>query len=100
MVVWNGQAFFNSGTTYAEIFAMSAAGGNSYVKLGYQYMAAKLNVNFGFDPTIAAAIAQAEALFSAHPAGSYYIKDAVWNAIAITLHDYNNGVTGPGHRAN
>lgn len=97
MVVWNGQAFFNSGMTYAEIFAMSAAGGNSYVKLGHQYMAAKLNVNFGFDPTIAGAIAQAEAFFDGHPAGSYFIKDGAWNALAGTLDDYNNGLTGPGH---
>ena len=97
MIVWNGETFFNSGKTYAEIYAMSAAGGNSYVKLAYQYMAAKLNVNFGSDPVIDAAIAQAEALFAAHPAGSYFIKDAAWTALATTLDDYNTGLTGPGH---
>ena len=97
MVVWTGQTFFNSGKTYAQIFALSAAGGNSYVKLAHQYMAAKLNVNFGSDPTINAAIAQAEALLSGHTAGSYYIKNATWNTVATTLDNYNNGLTGPGH---
>lgn len=97
MVIWTGATFFNSGKTYAELFDMSAARGNSYVKLAHQYMAAKLNVNFGADPTIDAAIAQAEAYFSAHAAGSFYIKNAAWNALAETLAHYNEGLTGPGH---
>lgn len=96
-VVWNGETFFNSGKTYAEIFAMSARGGNSYIQLAHQYMAAKLNLNGGSDPDIDAAIAQAEALLAGHTAGSYYIKDATWTSLAGTLDDYNNGVTGPGH---
>ncbi|MFN2397361.1 MAG: hypothetical protein ABR543_01760 [Gemmatimonadaceae bacterium] len=97
MVVWNGQTFFNSGKTYAQIFVMSAAGGNSYVKLAHQYMAAKLNLNGGSDPTINGAITQAEALFAGHPAGSFYIKNNTWNSVATTLDNYNNGITGPGH---
>jgi len=97
MVIWTGGSFFNSGKTYAQLYAMSVAGGNSYVKLAHQYMAAKLNVNFGADPTIDASIAQAEAYFAAHPAGSTYIKDGAWNALATVLDNYNNGLTGPGH---
>lgn len=97
MVLWNGALFFNSGVTHAELFAMSVAGGNSYVKLAHQYMAARLNVNLGGDPAIDAALAQAAAYFAAHPAGSTYIKSAAWNALATVLDDYNNGITGPGH---
>lgn len=97
MVVWTGQSFFNSGKTYAEMYDLSAAGGNSYVKLAHQYIAAKLNVNFLSDPAVNAYIAQAEAYFAGHAAGSYFIKSAAWNALAEMLDRYNNGEIGPGH---
>lgn len=96
MVIWTGDTFFNSGKTYAEIFDMSAAGGNSYVKLAHQYMAVKLNVNFGSDPVINAYIVQAEAYFSSLPSG-FYVKSNAWNALAEVLDNYNEGVIGPGH---
>lgn len=97
MVVWTGQLFFNSGVTYAEIFDMPPAGGNSYLKLAHQYIAAKLNVNVLGDPAVNAYIAQAEALFAGQPAGSYFIKSATWNLLAERLGDYNEGLIGPGH---
>ncbi|MBC7788445.1 MAG: hypothetical protein H7Z74_00755 [Anaerolineae bacterium] len=96
-VVWTGQSFFNSGKTYAEMYTINAAGGNSYSKLAHQYIAAKLNLNGGSDPTINGAISQAEALFAGHPAGSFTIKNGTWNSVATALDDYNNGKTGPGH---
>jgi hypothetical protein len=97
MVVWNGETFFNSGKTYAEIYATSAAGGNSYIQLAHQYIAAVLNLNGGSDPVIDAAVAQAAALLGGHTAGSSFIKDATWTALATTLDNYNKGTTGPGH---
>jgi hypothetical protein len=96
-VVTNSDLFFNSGKTYSQLYTLSAAGGNSYVKLAHQYIAAVLNLNGGSDAVIDAAVAQANALFAGHAAGSTFIKDAAWNALATTLDNYNNGVTGPGH---
>ena len=96
-IVWTGQTFFKSGQTYAAIMATSVTGGNSYMQLAHQYIAAKLNVNGGSDPVINAAIAQAEALLNGHTQGSAFIKDAAWTSLATTLDNYNNGVTGPGH---
>lgn len=96
-VVWNGQLFFNSGRTYAQIYAMNPSGGNSYIQLAHQYIAAVLNVNGGSDPAADAAIANAAAKFSATAAGVTFVKNAAWTALATTLDNYNTGVTGPGH---
>ncbi len=96
-VVWTGQTFFKSGRTYAQIMAMNPSGGNSYIQLAHQYIAAKLNVNGGADPAIDASITQAESLFNSLSQGTTYIKNASWTSLATTLDNYNNGVTGPGH---
>ncbi len=97
MVVWNGQTFFNTGRSYAYIYTLSAAGGNSFVQLAHQYIAAKLNLNGGSDPTINSAMTQAEALFSGLASGTTFIKNATWTNLATVLDNYNKGVTGPGH---
>ena len=76
---------------------LPVTGGNSYMQLSHQYIAAKLNVNGGSDPVINAAIAQAESLLNSLPQGTTYIKNATWTNLATTLDNYNNGVTGPGH---
>lgn len=96
-VVWNGQLFFNSGLTYAQIYAMNPSGGNSFIQLAHQYIAAVLNVNGGSDPAADAAIANAAAKFSATAAGVTFVKNAAWTSLASTLDNYNNGKTGPGH---
>jgi hypothetical protein len=96
-VVVTTDLFFGSGKTYAQLMGMPPAGGNSYIQLAHQYIAAILNLNGGSDPAIDAAVAQATALFAAHPAGSYTIKNKAWTALAGTIDDYNNGKTGPGH---
>jgi hypothetical protein len=36
--------FFTSGSTWFEIFWMPPSGGNAYLQLAHQYMAAKLNI--------------------------------------------------------
>ena len=97
MVVWNGQNFFNTGRSYAYIYTLSAAGGNSFVQLAHQYIAAKLNLNGGSDPAINSSVAQAEALFNGLSNGVTYVKDATWTNLASKLDDYNKGVSGPGH---
>ncbi len=96
-IVWNGQTFFKSGKTFAQIMAMNPSGGNSYIQLAHQYIAAKLNVNGGSDPVIDASLAQAETLFNSLAQGTTFIKNATWTSLASKIDDYNNGVTGPGH---
>ena len=97
MVVWNGQNFFKSGRSYASIYTMSAAGGNSFVQLAHQYIAAKLNLNGGSDPVINSAVSQAEALFNGLSNGTTFVKNATWTSLATALDNYNTGVSGPGH---
>lgn len=96
MVVWTGQTFFNSGMTYAEILTTPPKGGNSYLMLAHQYIAAVLNLNSLSDPVVDAYIAQAEANFAGVPSG-FFVKDPAWNALASTLDGFNNGIIGPGH---
>ena len=76
-------------------------GGNAYVNLAHQYMAARLNVLAGASttPQVDAALAWATTFFSTYTPSSTLTK-AVKNqalAYAALLDDYNNGVIGPGH---
>lgn len=91
--------FFNSGMTWIQIFNTSAATGNDYVKLAYQYMAAKLNVYAGASttPAVVAAILGAEAYFTAQGAGVFVHQSADAAAYQVILGQYNEGLIGPGH---
>jgi len=95
--------FFLSGQTWYEVFWTSPSG-NAYYNLAHQYMAAKLNVLNGADPTDAAsAIASAEALFGTYtPAQIGALKGnnslrQQFLSLAGTLDYYNMGLIGPGH---
>lgn len=95
--------FFLSGKTWLAVFNTAPAG-NAYYQLSQQYMAAKLNVLGGADPTAAAAaIAAAEALFNTYtPAQVAALPKnsavrAQFIALSGTLDSYNNGIIGPGH---
>jgi hypothetical protein len=95
--------FYLSGSTWIGVFGVAPAG-NAYYQLAHQYMAAKLNVLDGADPTVAAAaIASAETLFAAYtPAQVAALPKnsatrALFLALASTLDEYNNGIIGPGH---
>lgn len=95
--------FFLSGQTWLQAFNTPPAG-NAYYQLSQQYMAAKLNVLGGADPTAAAsAIAAAETLFSTYtPAQVAALPKnsavrALFIALSGTLDNYNNGIIGPGH---
>jgi hypothetical protein len=95
--------FYTSGMSYIQVM-WTPPKGNAYYQLAHQYIAAKLNTLAGAatTPQVASAIAQAEAMFSAHGSPS----DAWWsnktnksNAIALAgiLGSYNEGSIGPGH---
>jgi hypothetical protein len=94
-------AFYLSGQSYYEVLWTSPQG-NSYYILAHAYIAAVLNELNGADVSaVAAAMSSADAFFSATtPAQAAALKGAAKNAIialAQTLDDYNNGITGPGH---
>ncbi|HEV8363339.1 MAG TPA: hypothetical protein VGQ52_07455, partial [Gemmatimonadaceae bacterium] len=63
--------FFNSGASYLTILGTSSAGGNAYIILAKQYIAAVLNTGGGASgvASVDAAIAGAAAYFAGAPAG-------------------------------
>lgn len=94
--------FFSSGMTWYEVFWTPPAGGNAWIQLAHQYMAAKLNVLDGASstPAVDSAIAYAEAFFATYGTPSTPLSKAVAKAAktnAGTLDAYNNGLIGPGH---
>lgn len=94
--------FFNSGLTYWDMMQLSVQGGNAYVNLAHQYIAAVLNVaNGACDSSVVDSyIALAAGYFSSWPAGSSFCAtggapggtycglQVTWAAI---LADYNQG---------
>lgn len=92
--------FFLSDTSWIGVF-WKAPKGNAYYNLAHQYMAAKLNgyAEASVPPSVATAIANAEAWFSTYgPSAGFWKsnKQAVMQA-AGTLGSYNEGDLGPGH---
>lgn len=98
-----GTTFFLSAMTWYQVF-WTPVGGNAYYNLAHQYMAAKLNILAGADPSaVSAAITSAETLFNTYtPAQIGVLKGSnslrqQFIALAGTLGSYNEGLTGPGH---
>ena len=96
--------FFTTGQTWYQIFHTSLAGGNKYIGLAHQWMAATLNGLAGADLTeVASELAAGEAELIDHaafwddPSGYSNAHRNAMNAIAGVLDAYNNGVIGPGH---
>ena len=97
----SGDTFYNSGLTYLEIMNTPPKGGNAYLQLAHQFIAASLNIN---GPSgiaeVDAALAGADAYFAAAaagtpaPSGSLRTQVQGW---ASTLASYNEGDIGPGH---
>ncbi|HSD32616.1 MAG TPA: hypothetical protein VLB49_11945, partial [Gemmatimonadales bacterium] len=85
----------------------TAPKGNAYYNLAQQYMAAKLNILNGADPSAITTptdlIAQAEGYFSQYkPADLFGLKGSFtlrqnFISLAGTLGQYNEGLIGPGH---
>lgn len=103
---WNNFAggnamFFSTGKSYIEILWMPPSGGNVYLQLAHQYIAAKLNtLNGAYAPAdVAAKIALAESILTANSASMYLKgKDATQaKALAALLDMYNNGYLGVPH---
>lgn len=93
--------FFSSGRTWYQIFWTPPKGGNAYLQLAHQYMAAKLNILNGASSTTAvdAAILWAEAFFPGKTTATA-LTDAqirAARAAAGVLGSYNEGIVGPGH---
>ena len=92
--------FFDSGLTWQQILGSSANGG-AYYQLGYQYIAAVLNVANGASATPAEVQAAIDAATGWFPGKAVDACDAGgceeqlgWKT---TLDQYNNGVIGPPH---
>lgn len=103
-----GDLFFNSGLTYLEIMLATEAGGNAYVKLAHQYIAAVLNVaNGACEPqSVVELIAESTGFFSGFPLGSSFCSSSLSGCpLQVTwaglLDTYNSGTgayaSNPGH---
>ncbi len=100
--------FFNSGLTYQQIMDAPVSGGNAYINLAHQYIAAVLNVaNGACEPdSVNQYISWAAGFFNGFTQGSYFCSSSAsgcplqvtWAGI---LADYNQGtgsyVDNPGH---
>lgn len=101
--VTTGQTFYNSGKTYLQILWMPPAGGNAYLQLAHQFIAASLNVkgtSGSGNAAVDAALAGAHAYFAGAAAGIPNPSGALrstLNGWAGTLDKFNNGLIGPGH---
>lgn len=95
--------FFGTGYSWYEMFQLSPQGGNPYIKLAHQWMAAKLNWywNGGAPAAVESALTQGEALLIAYQAAVDIDKQSadgqLANDLASTLASYNEGDIGPGH---
>ncbi len=107
---WGGlhdDIFYGSGMTYLQLLNTPPKGGNGYIILAHQYIAAKLNMTQASStPEVDAAFAQATAYFTAKAGGSYRntisspyttASKAQLTAWAGILGAYNEGTKGPGH---
>jgi hypothetical protein len=94
--------FFLSGKTYYEVL-WTAPNGNVYYILAHAYIAAQLNILNGSSVPVGVqtALNAATTFFNTYtPAQAAALSRATRNtfiAHALTLDNYNNGVTGPGH---
>lgn len=89
-------------TTWDGLMGMNVSGGNSYMQLAHQWIAATLNRGTGapMSPSVLTVLNQAEAwLLLKTPANGPVpnIKDAQATAWASVLDDYNNGRLGTPH---
>jgi hypothetical protein len=102
MVFLTSDAFYNSGASYYAVLTMPPKGGNAYLQLAHQFIAASLNLN-GATAGVAEvddAMAGAAAYFSNEEAGIPNPSNpsrAQLQTWASTLDDFNNGIIGPGH---
>ena len=94
--------FLDTGLSYYEVLQTNSSGGNAYIILAHQYIAAEMNMVNG-------ASAPSEVLSAFQQASSILIQYQdlllipkgpdrdLAIALAAILDDYNNGLIGPGH---
>lgn len=99
-------AFLGTGVSWYQVFWTPPKGGNAFLQLAHQWMAAKLNVLNGASapPAVQAALAEAKTLLEKYddkgiPAPSAMSKAdrARMIELAGILGAYNEGDIGPGH---
>ncbi len=87
-------------TQLLNIFNQPAAG-NGLLILAHQLIAAKLNIAFGADPTVALPlISAADAMVGGlvcPPVGGGSLSPGATSSLTNSLDDFNTGTTGPGH---
>jgi hypothetical protein len=100
-VIGEDTLFFHSGYTWMNLFRTPPKGGNAYIQLAHQYMAARLNVEAGASTpsSVATALASATALFNAAGGVNSLTSAQITQArqLAGILGSYNEGAVGPGH---
>lgn len=94
--------FYSSGTTWIALFGTPPKGGNVYIQLAHQFMAARLNILNGASttPAVDAAITGATTFFSSGATPTTPLTNAqktLLKGYASTLGSYNEGTIGPGH---
>jgi hypothetical protein len=95
--------FFDTGKSYYEILWTAPKGGNPYLILAHQYIAAEMNVlnDASIPGNVLAAWNQATGLLDAYDGDLSINKRKADGVLAIQLaallDDYNNGRVGPGH---
>jgi hypothetical protein len=95
--------FFGTGLTYYDIMQRSQAGGNKYIGLAHQYIAAELNVLSGasIPPEVLDGWLEAQALLIAYEGDLNIPRRSSDRSRAVELEylldQYNMGEIGPGH---
>jgi hypothetical protein len=92
--------FFHSGLTWYELFWTPPQGGNAYIQLAHQYMAAALSIAAGADPSaVQEVMDDAHDFFYNNDPGTGFptnMRNTLREWAGI-LDSYNNGLIGPGH---
>ncbi|MGQ0643501.1 MAG: hypothetical protein ACT4P6_22365 [Gemmatimonadaceae bacterium] len=102
MVFLTTDAFYNSGAGNLTVLATPPKGGNAYLQLAHQFIAASLNLNGALSGVaeVDDAMAGAAAYFSGEAAGIPNPSGDIRNQLqawASVLDNFNNGGIGPGH---
>jgi len=92
--------FYNTGKTWHQVLRTAPKGGNAYIIIAHQYIAAYLNIYNGVDPTVILETMQhAEQLLSVYTSEDVLPKDVRQDFLETKdmLEMFNEGYIGPGH---
>jgi hypothetical protein len=96
---WMKAGHLVNGTTWDGLMSIAPKGGNSYLQLAHQWIAATLNGAAGA-PAVSTTLNDAGAWLEANTPATGpvpFVKNAQANAWASTLDDFNNGRLGTPH---